>query len=104
MPKFTIYHNKSDNRHTYPLLVDIQNDILQPLTTRLVIPLTPRQLFSGKLPASLCPTIQLEQGEFVLMTQYMSSIPSSSLGSPAGSLERFRTEIIQAVDLLITGV
>jgi toxin CcdB len=104
MHQFSLYQNRSDNSLAYPFLVDIQSDLLQSLTTRLVIPLTPRHLFEGKVPISLCPSIQLEEGEFILMTQYMSSIPTSVLTSPVGSLETFRTEIIQAVDLLITGV
>ncbi len=104
MQQFSLYQNQSDHNHAYPFLVDIQNDLLQSLTTRLLIPLTPRHLFHGKVPTSLCPLVQLEQGEFILMTQYMSSIPASTLTSPVGSLEAFRTPIIQAVDLLITGV
>lgn len=104
MPQFSLYQNKSDNSHAYPFLVDIQSELLQSLTTRLVIPLTPRHLFDGKVPASLCPSLALEQGEFILMTQYISSIPNAALTPPVGSLRTFRAEIIQAIDLLITGV
>jgi len=104
MHQFTMYQNQQNNKVTYPYFVDVQSELLQSLTTRLVIPLTPRHLYEGKTPTSLCPAIATNHGEFILMTQYMSSVPSALLTSPAGSLAAFRSEIITSIDLLITGV
>jgi len=103
MAQFDLYQNKESNP-AYPLLVDIQHELLETLSTRLIVPLTPRTLYEGKAPQTICPVIHLDQGDFILMPQYMSSMPTQSLGQHIGSLNTFRDDIIRAVDLLITGV
>lgn len=103
MAQFDVYPSK-DNSTPYPLFVDIQSELLASLHTRVVIPLTPISLIETKVPDTLCPIFHLEQGEFVLMTQFMSSIPSTALRAPVASLSDFREDIIRATDLLITGV
>ncbi|MGF1751892.1 CcdB family protein, partial [Vibrio cionasavignyae] len=70
----------------------------------LVIPLTPLGLFEKKTPTHLCPTIHIDEGEFVVLTHQMASIPSKILTEPVNELSTFRNEIIAAVDFLITGI
>ena len=48
--------------------------------------------------------IHIDEGDFVLLTHQMTSVPTSILISPIHSLEAFRNEIIGAIDFLITGV
>jgi len=103
MAQFDLYRNQDVNR-AYPLLVDIQHELLETLSTRLVVPLTPRILYEGKTPQTICPVMHLEQGDFIFMPQYMSSMPVQALSEKVGSVRIFRDDLIRAVDLLITGV
>lgn len=42
MPQFALYRNRNAaTRARFPLLLDIQSDLLDPLATRVVVPLSP---------------------------------------------------------------
>ncbi len=104
MAQFSLYQNHGESRDTYPFIIDVQNVLLDSLNTRLVIPLTPTSRFEQRAPEHLCPILHIKEGDFVLLTHQMTSIPASILISPIHSLEAFRSEIIGAIDFLITGV
>jgi toxin CcdB len=105
MSQFMLYKNLDQNTsQAYPYFVDVQSELLSTLNTRLVIPLTPLSLLEKKAPSHLCPTVHLEQGDFVVLTQQMASIPAKILAEPVTDLSPFRDEIIAAIDFLITGI
>lgn len=104
MAQFSLYQNCGDSSDTYPFFIDVQNELLDSLNTRLVIPLIPTELFEHKAPNHLCPLLHIDEGDFVLLTHQMTSVPVSILTSPIHSLEAFRDDIIGAIDFLITGV
>jgi toxin CcdB len=105
MSQFILYKNPDNNTaKAYPYFVDVQNELLSTFNTRLVIPLTPLYLLEKKAPSHLCPTIHIEQGDFVVLTQQMASIPTKLLAEPVTDLSAFRDEIIAAIDFLITGI
>ncbi|EOX3350817.1 CcdB family protein [Vibrio cholerae] len=105
MSQFTLYENLDKSTSTaYPYFVDVQSEQLNTLNTRLVIPLTPLDLLEKKAPSHLCPTIHIEQGDFVILTQQMASVPTKILVEPVANLSTFRDEIIAAIDFLITGI
>jgi len=52
----------------------------------------------------LCPILQLEQGQFVLLTHQMISVPTSILTIEVTPLENFRYAILSAIDLLVSGI
>jgi len=104
MAQFLLYQNTGDSRDTYPFFVDVQNELLDSLNTRLVIPLILADHLTEKSPTHLCPVLHMNEGSFVLLTHQMTSVPNSILTVPVRSLETFRSEIIAAIDFLITGV
>jgi len=104
MAQFSLYKNRGESSDTYPFFVDVQNELLDSLNTRLVIPLTPTDRVAKQAPAHLCPVLHIDEGDFVLLTHQMTSVPAALLSSPIHSLEAFRPEIIAAIDFLITGV
>ncbi|MFN3606555.1 MAG: CcdB family protein [Cypionkella sp.] len=105
MSQFILYKNLDESTSTaYPYFVDVQSELLSTLNTRLVIPLTPLGLLEKKAPSHLCPTIPIEQGDFVALTQQMTSVPTKILAEPVADLSTFRDEIIAAIDFLITGI
>lgn len=103
MAQFTLYRNA--NRQTqgrYPFLLDIQSDFLNELKSRLVVPVI--QLAEQKAITRLNPIFQWEQQQFLLVVQEMAAIPAKNLGAKVTELETLRSEILAAVDLLITGI
>lgn len=103
MPQFSVYRNKNPRtKATFPLLVDIQSDLLEPLNTRVVIPLT--KASELKKPVShLAPEVIFGGERYVLMTPQLAGINRAELGSHAGSLAEEKQVILAAIDFLVTG-
>jgi toxin CcdB len=105
MPQFTLYENQNeDSRETYPYFVDMQNNLLDSLNSRLVIPLTSYKSLDNSNISKLCPKIVINDQTFILLTHQMTNVPTSALSEPVNSLEDLRDEIIAAIDFLITGI
>ena len=105
MSQFALYQNNDSNTSTaYPYFVDVQSELLDTLNTRLVIPLTRVDLLEKKAPSHLCPIIHIDQGDFVILTHQMASVPTKLLSEPVNELSSFRNEIIAAIDFLVTGI
>lgn len=105
MTQFVLYRNEdSVSKETYPYFVDVQNVLLSDLNSRLVIPLISHDSLGQTDTKRLCPVIQLDGGDFVLLTHQMTSVPKSILKTEVTSLEEFRYEILAAIDMLITGI
>ncbi|MFJ1227966.1 CcdB family protein [Yersinia proxima] len=100
--QFTVYHNLGNSRD-YPYLVDVQSDLIDVLTTRLVIPLFPISKIRTQLPERLCPVIDVAGEKFAVMTHEMASIRRSLLGKVAGNASSDRGQIKNAIDFLIDG-
>jgi len=105
MPQFDVYTNPSKKSRTYyPYLIDIQNNYISELDTRIVIPLGKASFFENEIMTKLQIKIAYEDQELILMTPQISSIPRSSLKEPIGSLKHLQQDIIDALDFAITGI
>jgi len=105
MKQFTLYNNENKNsKKAYPYFVDVQNDLLSDLSSRVVIPLSAQEMLSNLNAKKLCPIIEINGSVFVLLTHQMTSVPHSALRSKVTSLEHYRYEILGAIDLLLTGI
>lgn len=105
MQQFTLYENENKNsKKAYPYFVDVQNDLLDELNSRIVIPLSLYKTLNKTNAKKLCPVFEIKKEPFVLLTHQMTSVPRSILKKKVTTLERFRYEILGAIDLLITGI
>ncbi len=105
MPQFSVYRNSNPaTRNRFPLLVDIQSDLLEPLATRVVIPLTPAIAARTRTMRSLTPVVQFGGKDYVMLTPQLAGIPARDLGPVAGNLVSERDTIIAAVDFLLAGI
>ena len=105
MAQFTVHENKNpDTRSFVPLLLDVQTDLLRDLETRVVVPLRPVSALRGKTLRTLTPVFEVEGEAFVMLTPELAGIPRSELGPPVAQLRHLRTEILAALDFLVTGV
>jgi len=99
MAQFDVYKNPGGKG----FLLDIQADLLDELDTRVVVPLLPH----ARLPRPakrLNPVFAINNGRFVMATQYLAAVPAEELAQRVGSLGHHRTDIIAAVDVLLAGV
>ncbi|MGH8201026.1 MAG: CcdB family protein [Steroidobacteraceae bacterium] len=104
MAQFTVYRNKNTRtKGTFPLLVDVQSDLLEDLQTRVVIPLTRAAALTRKPVDRLMPILKFENEPYVLVTPQLAGIGSKELGAASGSLAEHRGVILGAVDFLLTG-
>lgn len=105
MSQFILYRNEDgSSNETYPFFIDVQNALLDDLNSRLVIPLSPHSALNKTDVKRLCPVIHLDEGDFVLLTHQMTSVPKSLLTTEITSLENSRYEILAAIDMLISGI
>lgn len=85
------------------LVIDCQADLLNYLNTRIVVPLIPRA--EAPVPARRFNPIFIVHGvEHVMDTQYASAVERRQLGEVVASLADHAFEIIDAFDVLISGV
>ena len=100
MAQFDVYENLNEKTKDYvPYLLDIQNDILKNLSSRVVIPL----VISKEAINFLNPQFIINEIDVILSTAELASIPMEILGNKVCSLKDKREEIIGAVDFLVTG-
>jgi toxin CcdB len=105
MAQFTVYKNKNpQTRSAVPFLLDLQNDLLSDLETRVVVPLYPASTLKGKTLKTLTPVLEIEGESYVMLTPQLAGIPKNELGPPVTQVEQHRAAIIAAIDLLVTGI
>ena len=104
MAQFDVYINPNpDTRKLIPYLLDIQADLLDTLSTRVVVPLILAEEM-GQAAKQLNPQFKIKGTAVVMSTAELAGIANRSLGDKVASLKNKRDEIIAALDLLITGI
>ena len=103
MSQFSVYRNMNpDTVSAIPYLLDIQNDLLEDLITRVVIPLYRRDGFLPPLQ-HLNPCFEVESVALVMVTQELAGVPKKVLGVEIANLKHKREQIVDAIDFLLTG-
>lgn len=104
MGQFTVYENLNPgSRAAYPYFVDVQNALLDSLATRVVVPLARADTLGHQRISTLCPEATVRGERHVLLTHQMTTVPVAALKTPVSSLRDRRTDIIAAIDFLVTG-
>lgn len=105
MAQFFAYKNANPiTQNQYPFLLDIQSDLLSDLKTTLVIPLSPAKIAAPMSLSRLNPSFALDGDTFFAITQDIAGIDRSHLGAQAHDLSALRSEIIAAVDFVLSGI
>lgn len=100
MAQFDVYENlNARTKEDIPFLLDIQNDILKSLSTRVVVPL----VLNMKPAKILNPKFEINGLNVAMSTAELAGISMDNLGTLVCSLEDKRDEIISAIDFMITG-
>jgi len=98
--RFDAYSNPDalERRHT-PYLVDVQNDFIDALTTRVVIPLRKESAF-GPRARNLNPVLIVAGDSVVLDTAAIGAVPLSELRKRVSNLREHRALVQEALDTL----
>ena len=100
MAQFDVYENPSNgSKEIIPYILDIQHDILSNISTRVVVPLVIDSATVNKLH----PTFEINGKKVMMSTSELATIPVDILGEKIENLIKFRNEIIDAIDFLVTG-
>ena len=105
MAQFDVYRNPDPaSRSRIPFLLDVQSDLLDPLATRIVVPLCRPQVLAGKAADRLNPVFGVQDRKVVMLTPELAGVPAKALGERIGSLSAERATIIAALDMVFTGI
>jgi toxin CcdB len=99
--QFDVYKNPRGG--LFPLLLDIQADLVASLATRVVVPMAPKKKWGARPITGLNPLATLGGVEYILVFQELAAIQRTALGALVGSLADRRADVIRALDLLVTG-
>jgi toxin CcdB len=105
MAQFDVYRNSNAaTRARVPYLLDVQSDLLDTLTTRIVVPLCKPDVLSGKPAERLNPVFEVEGRKLLMLTPELAGVSRKALGQRVANLAAERTAIIAALDLALTGI
>jgi toxin CcdB len=104
MAQFDVYANPNpDTNHAIPYLLDVQSDLLEPLATRVVVPLV-RLSVMPRPARHLNPVFEVQGDRVVMSTAELAGVPVRAVGEKVEALPEQRDAIIRALDFLISGV
>ena len=100
MARLDVYANPdaSERRHT-PYLVDVPNNYIDHLATRIVVPLR-REAAFGPCARNLNPVFRVGDDSVVLDTSALGAVPLSELRKVVAHLGDSRAAIQEAMDTL----
>ncbi len=91
-------------RDTYPYVVDIQSNLLGSLATRMVVPLSVATLAPHDVPRRLCPFIVVRGKPFTLIPFEAAPLDKRLLKTRVASAKDSASEIVAAMDAMMSGV
>ena len=105
MRRFHVYEFRGGTgRAAYPLVLNVQSELLDDLRTRVIVPLAPAAGFKAKILAGLMPLLEIEGEPHVMLTAQLGGIRVRDMGPEVADLSDERLTILAAIDLLLTGV
>jgi toxin CcdB len=103
MAQFRVFRNpRLDSKSRFPLLLDIQSDLISALDTRVVVPLAP-VVKDARWVAVLMPIFEIDNKKYAMCTPQLAGVPIAAIGSEVADLSSCRNQIIAALDLMTSG-
>ncbi len=102
MPQFAVHrHRNAATRIRFPLLLDVQTDLLGALGTRVA----PASAATNRSAMqTINPVCNVDGKPYLLITPQLAGIAAKELGPAIADLSDDRQAIIAALDLLFTGI
>lgn len=100
MARFDVYpHPDAAMRTVTPFLLDVQNNFIDQLQSRVVVPMRHAVAF-GPPMRDLNPLFNISGNDVVLDTAALAAFPAAGLKKPVTSLLAQRQDIVAALDTL----
>lgn len=100
MAPFDIYaHPDSGMRKKTPYLLDVQNNYIDRVSTRVVAPMHPAEQFAQRM-SELNPVFRRAGKDVVLDTSALVAFPATELKNPLASLDSQSATMVAALDAL----
>ena len=100
MARFDVYPNPdAAERRFTPFFLDVQNDYISGLESRVVIPLRREDAF-GPRARDLHPVVSVGKDTLVLDTAAIGAVPTAELRKPVAQLGDARADVQAALDTL----
>ena len=100
MARFDVYpHSDALARKSTPYLLDVQNEYIDSLESRIVIPLRAATLYKTRL-RDLNPVFEILGKQVVLDTAAMAALPTRELIKSVANLQSHQEEIVAALDCI----
>lgn len=105
MRQFVAYANRdAASAKLYPLLLNVQSDLIEAIATRVVVPLLPQRTPRSPAVSRLSPIVSVQGADYVMMTPLIAGVDAAQIGGATADLSPERSTILGALDLLISGI
>jgi toxin CcdB len=104
MRQFVVYQNRSPSRKFYPLLLNMQSDLISASETRLGVPLYPLGKTRSPMIERAAPIVEVDGVKYVLMMPLVAGVSIGNFGREVVDLSRERAVILDALDFLTHGI
>jgi toxin CcdB len=103
--QFDVYDNPSPRmRDQYPFVIDVQSNLLSSLATRMVVPLAVTSLAAKELPQRLCPVFTVRRKYLMLVPFEAAPLDKRLLKTEVSSIRDRASDIIAAMDAVMSGI
>lgn len=104
MAQWKVYRNRNvQTCKQFPLLLDVQSDLLSDLQSCVAVPLMTYNKNSSPTFSRLTPVINIDNADYLMLTPQLAGIHRKELGDEVADLSAQRIELMNAVDFLLTG-
>ena len=104
MSQFVVYANAdAASKRQIPFWLNAQSDLIDATGSRVMVPLITLER-AGKALARLMPEFPVAGKRMVMDTVQITNVPMQMLGKPVGDLSGERLAILDAIDMLISGI
>ena len=104
MARFDVFRNEHPSSKRFPYFLTVQSDLLEGLTTCVIVPLGRAAVVSGKVAQTLTPTLDIGGEAMVMYTPELAAVPVTALRKRVGNLKHQRDAIVRALDFLFSGI
>ncbi|HEX7916967.1 CcdB family protein [Rudaea sp.] len=105
MERFDVFRNESPNTsRRFPFFLVVQSDLLDGLSSSVIVPLGKSSIVGGKLAHMLTPQIEIGVSRYVMCTPELCAVPIAALRKFEANVAAQRDVIVRALNFLFDGI